>query len=291
MRISLDLISFSVPPGFKDVTGYTFSAPDTIDLLDVTYGRLPSGVTTVEALAEHRRSEALDALPGVARVVGGGPATLAGLPARTLIFEKRDDDGVADRERWTLAIHEPRSYVQVADVSRQDDPDALQRFNRSLESASLVDSAGAPLPGFVRRWAGAFWIDVPSYLLPPPTYQFASLDEKMRIEVTDHGDSPPLLEQDLATDTSLGEEVVAQSSEDVSAGAALAVVHSLRLRRDDYDGPVEEALLRAEVRAGPRSEVHVMARGPAARERPLREALDHLLQSIEAVARGGGGRP
>ena len=182
MRIDLGDLAFTTPPGFTDITGYSFKAPGEKELCEVTGGALPMGVSDVDRLLAERRGELEDGLPGAIVIEGEGTTTLAGRPARTLTFAILDRTG-RFRERWALALDTATSYLQISYSAREDNQFAAERFEHIIASASLAEVALSAPPGYVRRWVGKLWLDIPEHLLPPRTYKFLSQDEATRLQI------------------------------------------------------------------------------------------------------------
>jgi hypothetical protein len=285
MRIDVGDLGFSTPPGFNDLTGYSFKAPIEKELCEIGGGPLPPGVTDVDGLLAERRGELEDGLPGAIVIEGEGTTTIAGLPARTLTFAILDRTG-RFRERWALALDTPTSYLQISYSSREDSVHAAPRFAHVVASASFSDVALTPPPGYTRRWTGKLWIDIPDHLLPPRTYKFASPDETTRLQVAFVTEaSEPTIERELAQDTSLGEEIRERTSDAYTTRDLTGTLHTFKLARAQGGILMEDVVSRAHLALGGIPVVHVYARGPSIDAPALRALFDTLCDSVTPVAR------
>lgn len=289
MLIDVDTFRFATPPAFIDVTGYCFKAHGRKELLDVGASVLPEGVDTLDALFAERRGELLLGLPGV-RIDREGATRLAGLPARTLDFSFSDGAGRAS-ERWVLALDTPESYIQLSCAAPSEDEAAWTRFEHVVESASLTGATAPAPPGWVRRWAGKLWLDVPVHLGLPRTYQFLSIDEAIRIEVAHFRDgAAPAIDDELAQDTAHGEVVAARSRRDIRVGPLRGTLYTFTLSGLEDDVTIDDVVHRAHLDIAHR-DVHVYGRAPRADEGALDAAFQALLASLEQIDPGPGARP
>jgi hypothetical protein len=286
MRIHVGTLSFESPPGFRDVTGYEFKSPDGEELCDVGGGPLPVGVDDLDGLVKDRRSDIDDGMPGFAIIEGTNRTVLAGLPAQTLTIGILDDEA-RRREWWTLALDTRATYIQISYAARADNDLAEARFLHVVASASFTLAATPTPPGYVRRWAGKLWIDIPSHLVPPRTYQFLSTDETMKLEVwLLEGDAAePSIESEIEQDSAHGEEVRDQTSSDIAVGDSTGTLHAYHLTRTEDDILVDDAVRRAHVRRDGAPVAHVFGRAPSIDEAALEAAIRDLIESISRSER------
>ena len=280
MRIHVGTLSFESPQGFRDVTGYSFENRDTEELCDVGGGPLPVGVKDLDGLVADRRSDIDDGMANLAIIEGTNRTVLAGLPAQTLTIGILDEDA-RRRERWTLALDTRETYLQISYASRADDDLAEARFLHVVASASFTLLA-TPVPeGYVRRWTGKLWADIPSHLVPPRTYQFLSRDETMRLEVwLLTGDDEPTIESEIEQDSAHGEEVRDQTSSDIAIGDLTGTLHAYHLTRTDDDILVDDVVRRAHLRLHGAPVAHVFGRAPSIDEAALEAEIRDLIESI-----------
>jgi hypothetical protein len=285
MRIDVGDLSFASPPGFTDVTGYSFKAPVERELCEVSGGALPPGVSDLDGLLAERRGELEDGLPDAIVIEGEGTTVLAGLPARTLTFGILDRDG-RYRERWVLALDTASSYVQIAYSARDDNDLAAERFEHIVKSASFTRMALPTPEGYVRRWAGKLWLDIPAHLVPPRTYQFLSPDETKRLQVSFFAPTAePSIERELAQDTALGEEVRERSSSEIATKELTGTLHLFKLARAEDGILLEDVVRRAHLRKLDVPVAHVYGRAPSVDAAPLEGLVNALIDSVSAVER------
>jgi hypothetical protein len=228
MRIDLERSSFVVPPGFRDITNYSFKseAGQPQELLTVMYEPVPPDVNGLDALMESRRQRldvAGDDL-GMGKPEAAKPTTLAGLEARQTSYVL--DDGEEKYREWmVVALISPSQYVQVTYMASASDRRAQSRFEHIRQSAIL---AGRPRPGaatasagFTRRAAGQMTLDVPASLRPPPVYLFTSTDEKISLTINENtaASSPSAAPEDnLRAQTADGSKLGELRSSDIAVG-------------------------------------------------------------------------
>lgn len=290
MFITVDTFRFVPPTGFTDVTGYTFKAHDAGELLDVSAGLLPAGTYTLDALLAARRDELELGLPGSIRIDGEGATVLAGLPARTLAFSF-SDRGRPIREHWVLALDTVDSYIQLSSSALAQDEAARTRFAHVVSSASWTEAASPVPAGWVRRWAGKLWLDVPLHLHLPRTYQFNSADEAIRLEVAHFRDGvPPSIERELAQDTARGEVVTSRSSRELRVGPLRGTLHAFTLSGVEDDVTIDDVVRRAHFDVA-HCAVHIYGRARRTDEGALDAAFNGLTASLEQSGPGPGARP
>jgi hypothetical protein len=285
MRIDIGDLSFTAPPGFTDVTGYSFKAPADKELCEVSGGALPPGVSDLDGLLAERRGELEDGLPSAIVIEGEGTTVLGGLPARTLTFSILDRNG-RYRERWALALDTPGSYIQISYSAREDNAFAAERFEHVVASASFTPVALSTPDGYVRRWAGKLWLDIPAHLEPPRTYQFLSPDETNRLKIAFFAPAAePTIERELAQDTALGEEVRERSSSEIATKELTGTLHVFKLARAQEGILFEDIVRRAHLLRQDVPVAHVYGRAPSADAIPLEALVDALIESVAAVER------
>lgn len=282
MIVTVDTFRFASPPAFTDVTGYSFKAHGAKELIDVSADILPAGIDTLDALLAARRESLAAGLPGAVQIDGEGTTQLAGLPARTLEFSF-SDHGTRFSEQWVLVLDTAESYVQVSGSAPAADEAARIRFAQVLQSASWTEPQSPPPAGWVRRWAGKLWLDVPVHLEPPRTYAFVSADESIRIEVAHfaHG-APPSIDDELAMDTSHGEVVTARASRQLRVGPLRGILHTFTLAGAEDGVIIDDALRRAHFDINHR-DVHIYGRTRRAAEVALDATFQALVASLEQV--------
>jgi hypothetical protein len=285
MRIHVGNLGFDSPPGFKDITGYAFKARSGGELCDVGGGRLPVDVTDLDGLVADRRSDIEDGMPGLSIIEGTSRTVLAGLPAQTLTIGILDDKA-RRRERWALALDTRETYLQISYSSRADDDLAEPRFLHVVASASFSLPATPAPEGYVRRWTGKLWIDIPSHLEPPRTYQFVSADETTRLEMAFLGASAePSIDREIGQDTTLGEEVRAQTSREIATPELTGTLHGYHLTRAEDEILIDEVVRRAHLRRGGVPVAHVFGRAPSIDEAALDAAVQALIDSLGEIER------
>lgn len=280
MRIQIGNLSFESPAGFKDVTGYAFKARAGKELCDVGGGPLPTGVSDLDGLVADRRSDVADGLRSAASITDGGATTLAGHPARTLTIGIHEG-GQVQRERWALALDTATTYVQVAYSGRLDDALLAERFQHVVASATATMVAFPTPDGYVRRWAGRLWVDIPSHLEPPRSYQFVSPDETMRLGISFlAAASEPTIEREIEQDATLGEEVRARTSAEITTPDLTGTLHAYQLTRTEDDILIDESVRRAHLRLQGLPVAHVFGRAPSVDAAALDAAVRALLDSL-----------
>jgi hypothetical protein len=284
MRIDARDLGFTAPPGFTDATGYSFEAegPEK-ELCDVGGGPLQGEIRDLDGLFADRRATA--DIPGASVIEGEGTTTLAGLPARTLTFLILDDEA-RYREHWAMALDTPDSYVQIAYSARADNPLATPRFLHAVASASF-SPASLPTPaGYVRRWAGKLWLDVPAHLLPPRVYQFVSADETRRLEVGFFpAEREPSIESELARDLASGGAVTERSRAEITTPELTGARHAFTITRTEEGVLVQEVVVRAHLRLRDVPVAHVFGRAPSIDAAQLAAEVDALVQSLTEAER------
>lgn len=284
MRIDVNDLSFSAPPGFTDVTGYSFEAPaPERELCDVGGGPLFGEVRDLDDLFADRR-RTVD-IPGASVIEGDGATTLAGLSARTLTYTILDEEGPC-RERWAMAIDTPDTYLQIAYAARADNDRAEARFLHVVESASFVPESFTTPPGYVRRWTGKLWIDIPDHLAPPRRYQFLARDETRRLAVAFFpGVAEPSIEGELAEDVTLGETVRERSSTEITTPHLTGTRYRFALVRSEGGLLIDEVVVRVHLRLRDIPVVHVSGRAPSIDEALLAAEVDALVASVVEASR------
>ncbi len=229
MRIDLERSSFIVPPGFRDMTNYSFKqAPrQPMELLTVMFEPMPPDVKGLDELMERRRQrvEVAGEDLGVNKPQQPTPTTLAGLEARQTTYTMEDDEGKF-REWMVVAMINPSQYVQVTYMAQASDSKAEARFNHIRDSAILAGrprpAAGAAPAGFVRRSAGQMTLDVPAGLQPPRVYLFISADERIRLTINENlakaGPTPLAPDENLRARTADGSQLGELRSSDFTVG-------------------------------------------------------------------------
>jgi len=290
MFITIDTFRFVPPTGFTDVTGYSFKAQGAKELLDVSAGLLPARIYTLDALLAERRAELELGLPGAIRIDGEGATVLAGLPARTLVFSF-SDGGRRIREHWVLALDTVETYIQLSSSALAEDEAARTRFAHVVHSAAWTEAPSPTPAGWVRRWAGKLWLDVPKHLHPPRSYQFNSADEAIRLEVAHFRDgAPPAIEREIAQDTARGEVVTTRSSRELRVGPLRGTLHAFRLSGVEDGVAIDDVVRRAHFDIGHR-DVHIYGRARRTDEGALDAAFGGLVASLEPIGPGPGARP
>jgi hypothetical protein len=281
MRIHVGKFSFFAPPGFKDVTGYSFRAREERELLDVDAAALPAGVSDLDGLVASRRADLEDGMRDAVTIDGEGAADLAGLPARTLTFWISDREA-SFRGWWALALDAAGSYLQISYQALRDNDLAPARFQHAVASASLTSEPFPTPKGWVRRWAGKIWLDVPAHLKPPHTYTFLSPDETTRLEVSfPRGGAEPTIAEELEQDTSLGEEVSDRSRTEINAPPFEGALHTFTLRRVEDSVLLEDVVRRAHIWLRGAAVAHIYGRAPSIDAKALEAAFDALVKSVE----------
>jgi hypothetical protein len=287
MRIDAGQFSFSPPPGLDDISGYYFIAREGPGRIEVSGGFLSHGVSDLDGMVGDRRSEIPVPMESQAM------ATLDGVPARTLSFTA--PGLVALRGRLAIALDPAPSeglrYVQIAFLARADDDGEAACFAHVVASASFagaVEPAQPPAPpeGWVRRYAGRLWLDVPESLPPPRTYVFRSPDEAMRFEVAvvDASDEPGI-EEELAFDLSLGGTLKDRTRTDIARGRLTGTLHAYTITRAEDGVLHDDVVRRAHLLLRDVPVAHVSGRAPSIDAPALEAALDTLLGSIEETER------
>ncbi len=289
MRIHVGNLGFTTPKGFRDTSAYSFQTPDRKEKCEVEGGRLPREVRDLDAMLKDRRGDLEDGLRGVLVITGQGRAVLDGLPARTLTFGIREG-GVGYQGSLALALDTPGSYVQIAYACRADDAEAVARFGHIVASASFTVEGSATPEGFIRRWAGKLWLDVPAHLEPPLTYQFLSPDETMRLLVSFvRAGAEPSINSEIDEDTALGEVVKERGRADLTTPHAPYVsgtAYRFVLTRGEDGISYEDVVRRAHLAVDGVPAVHVYGRAPTIDEPALDAAFDALVASVERVSGG-----
>jgi hypothetical protein len=283
MRIHVGNLGFESPPGFNDVTGYSFKGPGGNELCEVSGGALPVGVSDLDGLVADRRSDLEDGMRDRAIVESTSDTVLAGLPAKTLTTAILDDRARV-RERWTFALDTRETYLQISYSSRADDDAAEARALHVVASASFSLPA-TPVPeGYTRRWTGKLWIDIPSHLAPPRTYQFVSADETTRLEVAFvTAANQPSIDLSIEQDTTLGEEVRAQTSAAITTPALTGTLHSYHLTRTEDEILIDELVQRAHLVRDGVPVVHVSGRAPSIDGPALEAAIQAIIDSLSGI--------
>jgi len=283
MRIHVGNLGFESPPGFRDVTGYSFKAPGGDELCEVGGGPLPVGVRDLDGLVADRRSDLEDGMRDSAIVEGTSQTVLAGLPAKTLtigILAER----ARVRERWTLALDTRETYLQISYSSRADDDAAGARARHVVASASFSLPATPAPEGYVRRWTGKLWVDIPSHLAPPRSYQFVSADEKTRLDVAFvTAANEPSIELEIEQDTTLGEEVREQSSTAVASPELTGTLYGYHLTRTEDEILIDELVQRAHLRRDGAPVAHVSGRAPSIDAPALEAEIRALIDSLSRI--------
>lgn len=288
MRVNAGTWTFLAPPGLQDVTGYSFKARGARELLDVQAASMPDDAHDLDSLLAARRLELESGLPGAFTIAGEGTAQLAGLAARTLTFGF-SDGGEASCERWALAQETRDSYIQIAYAADADDEQAEARFEHVLASASRTDAASPTPAGFVRRWAGCMWLDVPAHLEPPRRYHYLASDEALRLEVAVYAEqAAPSIARELQQDTARGESIAGSTSRDLVAGAIRGTLYTYTRSRSDGRVTIEESVRRAQLAAWRGTVVHLLGRARRGDEAPLDAAVMAVIHSLEQVPAVGG---
>jgi hypothetical protein len=283
MRIHAGNLGFDSPPGFRDVTGYSFKAPSREELCEVGGGALPVGVSDLDGLVADRRSDLEDGMRDRAIVEGTTATVLAGLPAKTLTIGILDDRARV-RERWTFALDTRETYLQISYSSRADNALAEGRALHVVAGASFSLPATPAPEGYTRRWTGKLWIDIPSHLAPPRTYQFVSADETTRLEVAFvTAANEPSIDQEIEQDTTLGEEVREQTSTAITTPELTGTLHSYHLTRTEDEILIDELVQRAHLRRDGAPVAHVSGRAPSVDGPALEAAIQALIESLGAV--------
>jgi hypothetical protein len=283
MRIHVGNLGFESPPGFRDVTGYSFKAPGGEELCEIGGGPLPVGVSDLDGLVADRRSDLEDGMRDRAIVEGTTNTVLAGLPAKTLTIGILDDRARV-RERWTFALDTRETYLQISYSSRADNALAESRALHVVASASFSLPATPATEGYTRRWTGKLWIDIPSHLVPPRTYQFVSANETTRLEIAFvTAANEPSIELEIEQDTTLGEEVRAQSTTAVSTPELTGTLHSYHLTRTEDEILIDELVLRAHLHRDGAPVAHVSGRAPSIDAPALEAAIQALIEGLSAI--------
>ena len=288
MRIKLAKFSFEAPAGLDDWTNYSFKSKDRMQVLTISAGKRPDGVTSLESLMASRRA-GLASLP--ADAVSPGPESsgkLGSMPARVFSFKLKDHDDVFDNH-WAVAFLEPDRYVHLSygcRVPGGGGADFAKADFAKIVSSAGDDERGAAPTGFTRHWAGSFYLDVPGNLNPPRTYVFVTHDEKTWFVMTSFDPirdpshlAPPLRQEAVEEDGPRGtisEIADGPFEEGIKSGSSISYVLT------STDGLVREACRRVEVLAGAAAPVHLYVRGPLESAASLNRAMSLWIRTFES---------
>ena len=89
MRIEMESFGFEIPPGFEDITSYTFKDRADREQLTITFGTRPPEATDLRRLMSLRRRNLDVVMPGVAKIETEASMRVDGLPGRMLTFSRR----------------------------------------------------------------------------------------------------------------------------------------------------------------------------------------------------------
>ncbi len=292
MRISLDKFSFDAPPGFEDVTSYTFKDQRKRGLLTVTFGARPVEAHDLHSLLAIRRANLEMALAGDAKIEAESDVRVDGLPGRMLSFQF-EDAGEKYRDRWAVALPGPDTYLQISYVALADDEEASHRFQHIL--ASVVPARKQPPttspPGFVRRWAKRMSLDVPAVLAPPRTYQFVSKNGTT-LTLRAYSSAPtmqaPTEMEERAEDAAGGTELGETERLQFRGPNAEGLVVTYPLTSHDPARPEREVVRRAYLSLSGGISVHIAARAPL-ESAEMEPAFQRLIKSIQPSRRTHGG--
>jgi hypothetical protein len=286
MRIALQQFSFEVPQGFEDWTNYTFKERAQTQVLTVSRGKRPREASDLRALLASRRAELERLVPGPLTMEAEVEGVIAQWPARLLVFSFVDRQ-TRFREQWAVAFDTPQTYVQISYATPAEDAAAAARFAhilRSVTPSGAPDRLEAPA-GFVRRWAGICFLDVPEQLAPPRSYLFSTVDEKTQLVLTvydlqDPARPEPSLEQEVVEDAQRGtvsEQTLASFAIGASQGRFLTYI----VEAETPEGQVRDTCRRALVQLGDRVRMHLYGRAQAADADWLEQIMTAWIRTFE----------
>jgi hypothetical protein len=188
-RFHLERARFEVPPGFVDLTNYTFKSLDASRQLVIhSTTRLASDAELLAAVAGFRHQvetllKAGDLTMGPLQVRGDGTSTVSldyvlpdrlGDLASPLIREFAGFARFADASGAKIALSVPEGTAGASEEFRQ--------VMETIRPASPAAPGSQEAPHrYTRRQAGRLELDVPDSLSPPDCYQFISHDKKVRL--------------------------------------------------------------------------------------------------------------
>jgi hypothetical protein len=253
--MSVSEIRFALPEGLTDHTIYVF-ASDNKDFLqqeDVRVGhdRVPDGVRDLNGLVQNRLGELKAVAPGELKVTEDVPATLGAVPARRLDIVA-SSQGMSIRTLVLLALLADGTYMQISCKVRLRDAEAIGRLDHIAQSLrSTSQEAGPAAPGFVRRRAGEFSLEVPSNLRPPSDYLFLFPRGQGRVEmqVWRLGDPnlPAPISSLVAQDTAIAERVDSEPAQSLMTAVANIQIVRYTMTEKELDRDVVTAVWRARV--------------------------------------------
>ena len=289
MRIDAGRFSFVTPANLDDTTGYTFKSGDDREVLTVSRGAVPAGVSGLDALLEDRKSGLLGLMGDRVALESPTTTTLGPWPARALSFTFQDRRE-SFREHWAVALLSAREYVQLSYATRDRDPAAVARFEAILGSAALEGSperASHRAPeGLVSRWAGAIYVDVPAGLAPPRTYSFGTADEALQLWLTAYSATSatplePSLEQEIRLEDEKVGVVRERRTSTCTIGERAAECATYAFDLETPDGNVEYTCRRVRLPLENGVRLHVYARSTDRDGAKLAALVDSLLSSVQ----------
>jgi hypothetical protein len=249
-------IRFSLSEGMTDNTIYSF-ASETRDFamqeeLMVGHDRLPDGVRDVDSLVKNRLGEMRAVAPGEMKVTEDAPVRLGSLPARRLDL-LASAEGHSIRTLDLFAVLPDRTYMQLSYHVRLRDGQAAGRLDHIASSLRAADQAAeAAAPGFARRQAGAFTLDVPLNLRPPSDYifLFPGGQGRMEMRVWRPGDpNPPAqISTLMAQDAAAAEHIDSEPAEAIQSQGAAGQIERYTLSKKRLDDIRKTVVSRARIR-------------------------------------------
>jgi hypothetical protein len=193
-------VAFDVPPGYGDLTNYTFQDPTSRRRLTVSPAAGLSNDDELHRAAEAYRDRAKDLCAAREDEVSDVRQRADGASVVVLGFTFDEGPTGLDgsrtwRERTAFVRFRGGEGAQLSYVTPAGDPRAEAEFRRLLDSVQPAGPAAPaaapaafhmpvdPTAGTVRRQVGPVRLDVDASLRGPSSYQFVSADGAVRLEL------------------------------------------------------------------------------------------------------------
>lgn len=284
MKIELDNLRFSCPPGMTDRSSYTFSAPakgeSPPEMLMVEYAPVdPPGANAAQVLAE-RKDQVLSVVSSGTKFGSMDQVSIGGIPGRIQALEFRDGTAIV-QERWAACLRDSNTLFLAYTVPSGTNPDPDAEFRRIIETVTFANSVTGEIPAdYVTRTAAIVSLAIPTRLEPPRVYLFEEARTDTRIMITIHSE-PASFDQHIAEDRQEG-QIEAREERPVVIKAGSGKIIGYTLIESRAAGRSESAIRRANLKLQDQTFIEVSGRAPVTSAATLDRGISALLDSIES---------
>jgi len=279
MILQFGWVEMAIPPGFLDLTSYTFRVDEKREEIAVSYFPAPDGL---EQVFEEQKKQLFDQTALPFQLEAEGEAEVFGQPALTLSF-RFEELGESFLEEWLMAMS-GESEAALLSYSRSNRQE--EGLPKGLATTAFP-AATTPEPplGSRKHAAGSLDLVLPVRFQAPRVYRFDIAKGTVRVTVAVYPPGKKLpattIEQDIRTEA-YSAQVTDLSLDPVEVEGGEGQQAAYRLEDSDPLEPSSLSARRARLRLGQGS-LFLHAKASPKAEKNLETAWQALLAGIRGV--------